>query len=424
MSFASALCDLEVNRPCVWLLLALVAVLLAGCAGLPARPVEYDSGTRPNLEGTSLERALAQPVADHSGFSGVHPLGHGLDAFAARVALVKAAERTLDLQYYIWHPDDSGRLLANQLLEAADRGVHVRLVLDDLGANADDANLLALDNHTNIEVRLFNPVTNRRFRTLSTLFDFGRVNRRMHNKSLTVDGQVTLVGGRNIGNEYFGFGPGVEFADLDVLAVGPIVKSAADAFELFWRSPSSIPMPLVNQKKISVEQTEQKRAALAARCQELKSSPYAEATRNTPLISELREQKLTWFWGRALLVYDLPDKVTTSPEDRATHLMPQLRPVVDTTERELLIVSPYFVPGSEGVKFFEALRKRGVRVVIITNSLEANDVGDSAIAGYRRYRGPVARGGGALRIQGGGCSRHRSRQREIFGERGTGSSQG
>jgi putative cardiolipin synthase len=380
------------NRVWLWLFVALAANLICGCSGLPTRPAEYDSVPTVNLHGTVLEAELGSAVAEHFGLTGVHPIEHGLDAFATRMALVKAAERTLDVQYYIWHPDETGRFLANELIQAANRGVRVRLLLDDIGTSADDENLLALDNHTNIEVRLFNPVTGRKFRGLSTLFDFGRVNRRMHNKSLTVDAQVTLVGGRNIGNEYFGFGPGVEFADFDVVAIGSIVKSAADAFELFWNSPSSMPMALVNKTKISAEETAQKRATLAAQCEELKNLPYAEAARNSRLITDLRERDLKWFWGRAQLVYDLPDKVTTSPGERVTHLMPQLRPVVDRTERELLIISPYFVPGSEGVKFFKSLRQRGVRVVIITNSLEANDVA-IVHAGYRRYRRALLRAG-------------------------------
>jgi putative cardiolipin synthase len=339
-----------------------------------------------------LGRALAPVIAEHPGLSGVYPLEKGTDAFAARMLLAAAAESTLDVQYYIWHPDDAGKLLANQLIQAADRGVRVRMLLDDIGTNPSDARLLALENHTNIEVRLFNPVANRTFRRLSFLFNFARLNRRMHNKSFTVDHQVTIVGGRNIGDEYFGIGPGVEFTDMDVMAIGPVVDSTTTAFELYWNSPSSVPIMSLNRKKVSPDWTSQHRAALASYCETLRDSAYLRAARDTRLINELRVGKLPLSWGRAWLAYDRPDKVTTAREDRATHLIPQLRPVIDATEREVMIVSPYFVPGKEGVAFFKALRKRGVRVVIITNSLGATDV-TSVHAGYRRYRKPLLRAG-------------------------------
>jgi putative cardiolipin synthase len=375
---------------CLLLFLLLMSVLLVGCAGLPTRPAE--TATVGKMESTSLERALRPALAEHEGLSGVYPLADGVDAFAARMALSAAAERTLDLQYYIWHPDDSGKLLANQIIQAADRGVHVRLLLDDIGVNPSDAHLLALASHPNIEVRLFNPVANRTFRRLSLLFEFSRINRRMHNKSFTVDRQVTIIGGRNIGDEYFAAGEGVAFADLDVVAVGPIVGAAVESFDLFWRSPFSVPIAALTGKKVSAEWVKEQRAALAAHCEALKDSPYLRAARNTRLMSELREHKLVLFWGAAWLAYDLPDKLTTTPEDRATHLIPQLKPVIDATQRELLIVSPYFVPGRQGVAFLLALRKRGVRVVILTNSLAATDVA-AVHAGYRRYRKALLRGG-------------------------------
>jgi putative cardiolipin synthase len=177
-----------------WLLLLLAtAMLLVGCVSLPSRPPESAS-TPPNTETTLLGRALTPLAAQHPGLSGVYPLPQGMDAFAARMALARAAERTLDVQYYIWHGDDSGKLLANELLKAADRGAHVRLLIDDIGSNPSDVKLLGLDSHTNIEVRLFNPVANRTLRRLGILFDFGRVNRRMHNKSFTVDHRATIIG--------------------------------------------------------------------------------------------------------------------------------------------------------------------------------------------------------------------------------------
>jgi len=373
------------------LLLVAAAVLIAGCASLPSRPPEPAS-TPPNTEATLLGRASRPLEAGHPGLSGVYLLAQGMDAFTARMALARAAERTLDVQYYIWHADDSGKLLANELLKAADRGVHVRLLIDDIGSNPSDVTLLGLDSHTNVEVRLFNPVANRTLRRLAILFDFGRVNRRMHNKSFTADGQATIIGGRNIGDEYFGMGTGVEFADLDVVAIGPVVNATLTAFDLFWRSPASVPIALLNRKKISAEKTAQQRVALKKQCDMLEESAYFQAARDSGLMNQLREHSLGFSWGDARLVYDLPEKVTRPPEDTATHLTPQLRPVADAAESEVLIVSPYFIPGGEGLKFLQALRKRGVRVVIITNSLGATDV-TAVHAGYRRYRKALLRAG-------------------------------
>ncbi|HWW00197.1 MAG TPA: phospholipase D family protein [Candidatus Acidoferrum sp.] len=373
-----------IEKASLWLLLA-ASAWLVGCASLPERPAESVPVHSDNTDGTRLGRVVAPFVAEHPGLSGVFPLERGVDAFAARMALASAAERSLDVQYYIWRPDDSGKLLADQLIQAADRGVHVRVLLDDIGAAASDTSLLALDSHTNIEVRLFNPVSHRRFRKLSFLFEFGRANRRMHNKSFTVDNQVTIIGGRNIGDEYFGASSSVEFADFDVLAVGPVVAAATSAFELYWRSPSSVPISFFTAKKVSPQLITQRRAALAAHREMMGDTAFGRAARDSRLMGGLPGLKLELSWGRAWLMYDLPDKVATSPENRATHLAPQLRPVADAAEREVIVVSPYFVPGKQGVSFFQVLRKRGVRVVIITNSLAATDV-VAVHAGYRRYR--------------------------------------
>jgi putative cardiolipin synthase len=386
-------CAFAADHRLWWPLACLVvAMLLTGCASLPERRAQLTFAPPPSADVTRLGRALGPVVVEHPGQSGVYALGNGMDAFAARMVLAAAAERTLDLQYYIWHPDDAGKLLVHQLLQAADRGVHVRLLLDDIGTSPSDAHLLALDSHPNIQVRLFNPAANRTFRGLSFLFEFGRLNRRMHNKSFTADNQVAIIGGRNIGDEYFGIGPGVEFADMDVMAVGQVVDTATTAFELYWNNLYSVPIASLNRKKLSEKWVTEQRAALASYCDTMQDSPYLQAARDCGLMNQVREGKLVFLWGRAWLAYDLPDKVTTARGDRAAHLIPQLRPVIDGTERELLIVSPYFVPGREGVAFFQALRKRGVRVVIVTNSLGATDVA-AVHAGYRRYRKALLRAG-------------------------------
>ena len=180
-------------------------------------------------------------VAANPGKTGIHALPEPRDAFAARVLLAAAAEKSLDVQYYIWHRDQVGYLLFEALWQAAERGVRVRLLLDDHNTRGLDPTIAVLDAHPNIEVRLYNPVVQRDARALNFLIDFTRVNRRMHNKSFTADNQVSIVGGRNIGNEYFGAGSGVGFADLDVIAVGPAVRDVSKEFDLYWNSPSAYP---------------------------------------------------------------------------------------------------------------------------------------------------------------------------------------
>src|SRR6478609_4190287 len=184
----------------------LLAVVLAGCTSLPKARPEWAARQKIETKDTSWAQAVEPLAIAHPGSTGLKLLPYGFDAFAARLALADSAERTLDLQYYIWMPDDAGKLLAEHVLRAADRGVRVRLLLDDIGGTAKDEVLLTLSAHTNIEVRIFNPVKNRTFRKLSSLFDIKRVNHRMHNKSFSADRTVSIVGGRNIAEQYFGLG--------------------------------------------------------------------------------------------------------------------------------------------------------------------------------------------------------------------------
>jgi putative cardiolipin synthase len=194
--------------------------LLAGCASLPRQEGRTPSAALTDTGETRLGKAVQAAAAAHPGESGVYALPIPRDAFAARVVLARRAERSLDIQYYIWHADTTGFLIFEEVWNAAGRGVRVRMLLDDNGIAGLDPTIAALDSHPNIEVRLFNPYPNRGLKVLGYLTDFKRLNRRMHNKSFTADGQATIVGGRNIGDEYFGAGDETEFVDLDVVAVG------------------------------------------------------------------------------------------------------------------------------------------------------------------------------------------------------------
>lgn len=365
--------------------LLVAAICMTACASLPTDIPREASHALADTNGTRLGRMTSEEAAAHPGLSGAHLLSRGQDAFLARLALAEAAERSLDVQYYIWRNDSTGRILLHHLVLAAERGIRVRLLIDDLGTAPNDAHLLLIDQNPNIEVRLFNPIASRSARLLGTVMDFGRVNRRMHNKSFTADGQVAIVGGRNIGDEYFEAASEMDFADMDVLAIGPVVKQVSDSFDLYWNSPAAIPIAALAPKRTSGEDVNRARAALAEYGESQRSGPYAEALRASGLAQELRAGSLRFFWGKAEALYDDPAKIAQSPQDQSTHLLPQLSRITDAAQSELLIISPYFVPGDAGVDYFRRMRERGVHVVVLTNSLAATDV--SAVhAGYSRYR--------------------------------------
>ena len=250
----------------------LVMLLLGACGGLPKVGERPSSTAMKNNGGTALAAAVRPRVAAHPGQSGLHTLLDGREALAARLALADAAQRSLDVQYFIWNKDMAGKVLLEHLFRAADRGVRVRLLLDDLGVMPSDATLLTIDSHPNIEVRMFNPVALRSPRLLGMIADFGRINKRMHNKSFTADGQASIVGGRNIGDEYFEAHAEMNFADLDVVLIGPVVKEVSDEFDLYWNNKSSIPIAALARQNTTPEQFAAQRAALIAYHETAKAS--------------------------------------------------------------------------------------------------------------------------------------------------------
>jgi putative cardiolipin synthase len=373
-------------------LLLFFACTVGACQSLP------DNNAKPSYRlvdraDTELARHFQAQLEQRAGFSGVYPLADGVDAFVARLGLVQAAQKSLDLQYYIWHDDDVGRLLLAYLLNAADRGVRVRLLLDDVGSPLGDEGLLRMDMHPNIEVRLFNPLGNRARRLWSMLTEFQRTNRRMHNKSITADNTITIVGGRNIGDEYFDAHGEVAFADLDVMAIGPVVDQVSAGFDLYWNYHTTYPVQLLSHNTFNDDVLAQARLRSAEYLQQAASSEYITRL----LQSELVTQKGVsyWYWGKAQVLYDHPAKALSSTPDESVLLSAQLSSLFNDIESELLLVSPYFVPGKEGVKFFKALREQGVQVTIITNSLAATDVG-AVHSGYAKYRKDLLAMGVAL----------------------------
>lgn len=348
-----------------------------------------------SAEDSTLGRAADARAGAHPGRSGLRLLADGLDAFAARMVLADAAESSLDVQYYLFHNDMSGRLLTARLLAAADRGVRVRLLIDDMDTAGRDRVLAALDSHPNLEVRLFNPFANRGRRYLEMLIRFGQVTRRMHNKSFTVDGVATVVGGRNVGNEYFSAHPDVEFGDLDVMALGPIAKDVGRQFDLYWNSELAYPIRSLHRRALPADALEQARDELMNYYESQRNSDYLRRVRDSQLVQELLGEGPVLYWAEGRLFYDRPEKLLLPPEDRSTHMNPQLLPILDAVEHEALIFSPYFVPGDKGVELLRGMAQRGVSVEVVTNSLASNDVG-LVHSGYAKYRPELLAGGVSL----------------------------
>ena len=365
---------------------ALLALSLAltSCSSLPPLEGRVASTAIVDTDDTRLGKALMPLTMAHPGLAGIHALADGRDAFAARAVLAQAADRSLDVQYYIWRNDTTGRLMFDALRSAAERGVRVRLLLDDNNTAGLDESLAALDAHPMIEVRLFNPNGIRSVRVVGMAADFVRLNRRMHNKSFTADNQVTIIGGRNVGDEYFGAAGEISFADLDVIAAGPVVRAVSDDFDLYWNSPSSYPLVLLAPDA----------AAAPALKPDAEAQAYMGAIKRSAFLEQLVEGSLPLEWARARFVSDDPAKVMGMAAPEA-NIAFKLRDILGEPQRSLDLVSPYFVPGKEGTAAFVDLAKKGTRTRILTNSLEATDVA-AVHAGYAKWRKPLLESGVTL----------------------------
>lgn len=341
-------------------------------------------------DSTPLGQGAARAMAGHPTSSGIHLLNDGRSAFATRALLARAAVRSLDVQYYIWHGDLSGTLLLDELRAAAKRGVRVRLLLDDNGTSGLDGPLAALDAHPNVEVRLFNPFVLRRPKVLGLLADPFRLNRRMHNKSFTADNQATVIGGRNVGDEYFGARDDGLFVDLDVLAVGPVVRDVSADFDRYWNSASAYPaariLPAVPAERLS---------AITAAAEGTRLDPaakaYIEAVRSLPVVEALRSGTLEFTWAPVQMLSDDPAKALGAVP-RESLLWPALKRAIGAPQRQLRLVSGYFVPTEAGVDALAGLSRAGVDVAVLTNALQATDV-PIVHAGYAGYRIPLLRAG-------------------------------
>jgi putative cardiolipin synthase len=364
------------------IVLALAIVVLRWTHPLPPLPEDGASTAIPASEQTRLGATILPLMARHEGLSGVVPLADGRDALAARILLARTAEQTIDVQYYIWQRDTTGWLLMEELRAAAERGVRVRLLLDDNGIPGLDNVLADLDAMENVEIRLFNPFTMRSPKLLSYAFDFFRLNRRMHNKSMTVDGIATVIGGRNIGDIYFAYGEGTAYFDFDVLAVGEAAKDVSADFDGYWSSSSSYDAADILPK--SDGGLAELAAAVAVANDSARGSDYATAIATAPVLSRVLAGEDVMEWTTVTLVSDDPAKGLGEAADEAllVGLLPKL---VAQPKKNLDLVSAYLIPGKASTEMLERYLAAGIRVRLVTNSLEATDVSvvHSAWMGYR-----------------------------------------
>ncbi|KWN78894.1 phospholipase D family protein [Burkholderia ubonensis] len=372
--------------------------LVAACATHPsATTLERTvSHALPADAATPLRDALAAPVAARPGESGFRLLADGAAALQMRIALARAATRTLDMQYYIATEDTTGKLLLGAALYAADRGVRVRMLVDDLNFRDIDRVMAALNTHPNIEIRVFNPFgASQRDVMQRTAIFFTRIDRftrRMHNKAMIADNQIAIVGGRNLGDEYFSASPTLQFRDLDVLAAGPVTYDISASFDAYWASGSSYPLRVLNHQTFDPKELDAMRDELRAHWRE-NAEPYnAKPLNATPLAQQIARGELGLVWAPAEFEADAPDKVAQPTDGYVSPPMRRLAELIRAAQHEFLAFSPYFVPHDAGVKILGDTTARGVRVAILTNSLAATDA-VAVQAGYGPYRVPLLRHG-------------------------------
>jgi putative cardiolipin synthase len=375
-------------------MIAMIATL-AGCA-----TVDFDYPKQESLSmqaadttDTYLGKQLGYLANAHpDGESGFVNFADGIDALAIRLLMAERAERSIDAQYYLLKNGITGRAFLHSLLRAADRGVRVRLLLDDMFTSGYDAGMAGLDSHPNIEIRIFNPFASRSSRLWDGITGFTRINRRMHNKSFTVDNQVTLIGGRNIADEYFGAREDAKFGDLDVLGIGPVVQDISTTFDDYWNHERAAPVAaFAKMPDDPSAELERLRIELEESRQQIANTKYADAVKNQAL-KHIESDASVFAWAPYTVAVDSPDKNIKSKAATAYNIMTPLAESLRSAEKEMLIISPYFVPKKSGTEALIAVQERGIQVTIITNSLAANNQA-MVHGGYAPSRKPLLKAG-------------------------------
>jgi len=380
------------------LFLCISLISLTACSLLPTDFEQVESKAYTNTEQTWLAETASQLQAENTEHSTMYLISEGTDAFLTRMALLSKAERSVDVQYFIWKADIIGKLLMQKMIEVADKGVRVRLLLDDLNLNQKTKSMLfAMDHHTLIDVRIYNPFSSSGYKAPAALADTARVNRRMHNKSFTVDSQYTIVGGRNIEKNYFSASTRSNYADLDIVAIGPVVAEVNKQFDIYFNSPLAIPGYIFDEHKNHQKRLAQVKQELSDYVLSVEDSDYAQDIRNSAMYKRIElglagENEDQIYQGKAHVIYDSPNKTLGKSELETTYLITLLRSHADKIEHSLELISPYFVPGDTGTKHLVALVEQGIKVRVITNSLASTD-GIMAQSGYARQRYNLLKGG-------------------------------
>lgn len=378
-------------------LISFFICIATGCSSLYTELPRVPSFAFDRPEETTLGRNFAAHLAGSPGLAGFRTLVSGEEAFIVRAATAEAAQKSLDLQYFIVSNDATATLLLYRALQAAERDVRVRILVDDVGSSDNYTLLSTLDAHPNIEVRSYNPFFSQGFwgvfRVPEYLGDSSRLNRRMHNKLWIADNAVAVIGGRNLGDAYFAVNRSNNFADLDIFMTGPLVREISRSFDAYWNNVTAIPIKKVLSGAAEPEQLAAIKEQLKLRAEKFRDTHYAKALRETDFRRLLRNGQLALLTAPAVLLHDLPEKNLLQEKDQP--IISALRSTIHAARREALLISPYFVPGERGVAGLCSLVKKGVRVRILTNSLASTDV-PIIHAGYARYRPQLLACGVAL----------------------------
>lgn len=369
----------------------LTAIMVTtGCASVPLDYPKTASSALVDTERTSLAKSSADWRAADIGSNGFYPLTAGLDAFGMRLILMDRAERSIDAQYFMMKQDDAGLVFSKKLMKAADRGVHVRFLLDDIFTTVDDKALIVLNEHPNIEMRLFNPLARKGVYAFNYVGNFKLANRRMHNKSFTVDNQIAVVGGRNIAEEYFQLDTTGEFIDFDMLTAGPIVQDISASFDAYWNHELAIPMN-VFYDDYDVTELDELRRKLTAEMQESGESIYGEAI-HTELLNNIFTGSVEPYIADARTIVDNPQKLLENVSQEQQIVASAIGDALGKAEKEILIFTPYFVPAEFGLELIESITAKGVRIVLVTNSLATNNH-TSVHSAYASHRKRVLQAG-------------------------------
>lgn len=388
----ATLTPFSTSKKAVLLLSSCLILGLPACNTLPKQQsltpqYAYDV----NTDQTSLAKIIEPLKTQNPELTGYHILYEPMEAIAARLQLIDKAEKTLDLQYYIWDNDTIGSLALYKIIQAADRGVKVRLLMDDNNAKSMEAIYLALDQHQNIEVKLFNPYRFRRLRPMEMIIDLKRINRRMHNKTFTADNQITLIGGRNMSNQYYNVSENYQFSDVDVMLVGQAVDDITHSFDEYWNHSYAYPVrQIVNHKQYTLRY-EGLKSQLTEFYQSASIQNYLNLSNRSHDFNQWLSNDVELDWVKAQVIKDSPEKIKSKAK-KEEHLNFQLVQRLQKPEKSVDIISAYFVPEKKGEQHLKKLAEDGVNVRVLTNSFKANDVA-LVHAFYAKYRESLLKSG-------------------------------